>query len=277
MTRLALIGPGRVGRTLVQLLPQDRVQLGAVLSRDLTSARRAVRIMKRGSAVKTLRRLNDADVVLIAVPETALGGVVEQLGRARIEYQDKVILHTSTARGSEALSPLKKLGAEVGSLQPLYIFQSPVLSLSGVYFVYEGTRVAAVAARRLVRELGAEFQLVKADHKANHTVAASMASDLLTGLLEGATRQMMASGFTRRRALSAISRVVEATMEEYARSGRNSRPGPLLQRSRMTAEQYLAALQTADPDAAEHYRTFAALTLRVLGRDEEAGQLANHT
>ena len=275
MTRLALIGPGRVGRTLVQLLPQDKFHLGAVLSRDLTSARRAVRIMKRGSAAKTLRRLNDADVVLIAVPEPALEGVVEQLRKATVDYQDKVILHTSTAHGSEALAPLKKLGAAVGSLQPLYIFQSPVLSLSGVYFVYEGTRVAAAVARQLVRELGAEFQLVKADHKANHTVAASMASDLLTGLLEGATRQMMASGFTRRRALAAISRVVEATMEEYARSGRNSRPGVLLKRSRVAAEQYLPALCAADPETAEHYRRFATFALGILSRDEEAGQLAN--
>jgi len=275
VTRLALIGPGRVGRTLVQLLPQDKFHLGAVLSRDLTSARRAVRIMKRGSAAKTLRRLNDADVVLIAVPEPALEGVVEQLRKAKVDYQDKVILHTSTAHGSEALAPLKKLGAAVGSLQPLYIFQSPVLSLSGVYFVYEGTRVAAAVARQLVRELGAEFQLVKADHKANHTVAASMASDLLTGLLEGATRQMMASGFTRRRALAAISRGVAAPIEEYARSGRNSRPGVLLKRSRVAAEQYLPALCAADPETAEHYRRFATFALGILSRDEEAGQLAN--
>ena len=277
MTRLALIGPGRVGKTLVQLLPKDKVRLGAVLSRDLTSARRAVRLMKRGSAARTLQRLNEADVVLIAVPEPALDGVVEQLSQVKVDYQDKVILHTSTTHGSEALAPLETLGAAVGSLQPLYIFQSPVLTLSGVYFVYEGTRVAAAVARQLVRELGAEFQLVKADHKANHTVAVSMASDLLTGLLEGATRQMMTSGFTRRRALAAISPVVEATMEEYARSGRNSRPGPLLQRSRIAAEQYLPALQAADPEAAEHYRSLSALTLRVLGRDKEAGQLASDT
>ena len=96
-------------------------------------------------------------MVLIAVPEPALDGVVEQLSQAKVDYQDKVILHTSTAHGSEALAPLETLGAAVGSVQPLYIFQRPVLTLSGVYFVYEGTRVAAAVARQLVCELGRSF------------------------------------------------------------------------------------------------------------------------
>lgn len=277
MTRLALIGPGRVGRTLVQLLPQDKFQLGAVLSRDLTSARRSVRLMKRGSAAKTPRRLHEADVVLIAVPEPALEGVVEQLREAKIDYRDKVILHTGMTSGSETLAPLKKLGASVGSLQPLYVFQRPVLTLTGVYFVSEGSRAATAMARQLVRELGAEFQLVKADQKIRHTIAASMASDLLTGLIEGTIRQMVAGGFTRRRGLAAISRLVEASIEEYERAGRDSRPGPLLQRSRFATEQCLAAFEAVDPEGTEHYRCCASLALRMLGRDKEARHLANST
>ena len=273
MTRLALIGPGRVGRTLARLLPKDKVRLGPVISRNLTSARRAVRVMKRGSAVKTLRRLNEADVVLIAVPEPELPGVVEQLEQAKVDYKGKVILHTSTIRGSEVLAPLKKHGADVGSLQPLYVFQTPVLTLAGVYFVYEGSRVGATIARQLVRDLGAEFQLVKADDRVHYSIAASMASDLLTGLLEGSIRQMMAGGFTRRRALAAISRVVEATIEEHEKSGRNSRPGPLLQQPEIAAEWYLPTLRSADSAAAERYRVLASHALSALDRDEEARKL----
>ena len=110
MIRLALIGPGRVGRTLARLLPKDKVRLGAVISRNLTSARRAVRVMKRGSAVKTLRRLNEADVVLIAVPEPEIPGVVERLEEAKVDYEGKVILHTSAIREARCWRRSKNVG-----------------------------------------------------------------------------------------------------------------------------------------------------------------------
>ena len=100
-----------------------------------------------------------------------------------------------------------------------------------------------------------------------------MASDLLTGLLEGSIRQMMAGGFTRRRALAAISRVVEATIEEHEKSGRNSRPGPLLQQPEIAAEWYLPALRSADSAVAERYRVLASHALSALDRDGEARKL----
>jgi len=274
LIRLGLIGPGRVGRTLVRLLPQDKLKLGPVLSRNITSARRAVRQMKMGAATRDWGRLEETDVVLVTVPESALDAVVERLRKANVDYRDKIILHTSILQSSEVLQTLEERGASVGGLHPFYVFQRSVLSLSGVYFACEGSRPAMVVARQMVRELGGEFELVKPDQTVNHMMAFSMASDLATGLLEGSMRQMVAGGFTRRRGLEAISRLVEATIEEYEKSGLKSRPGPLLRRSRAGKDRCLRAFRSVDPEAAELYRCLASVTLRLLGREKEAREFA---
>lgn len=265
--RLGLVGPGRVGRGLVQLLPPRTFHVGPVLSHDFTSARRAVRLMQLGEATADPEDLKHCSVVLVTVPDHALDEVIAKLANVAFTYRKKVVLHTSLGRGSKALAPLRLRGAAIGSLQPLYGFQHPVLNLHGVYFAFEGSRAAAAPARRLVRALGGEFQLVKGSQKAHHhhLVAHSMASDLLTGLLESSVRRMMLSGYTRRRAFQAISKLIEVTVNGYAQSGPKSRPGPLL-RSGNGAELFLKTPGDTDPETADDYVRCARQALRILGR-----------
>ena len=66
---VGLVGPGRVGRALAELLPEESFRLGPVLSSNLTSARRAVRLMRRGSPAAGPEDLAACKVVLIAVPD----------------------------------------------------------------------------------------------------------------------------------------------------------------------------------------------------------------
>lgn len=264
--RLGLVGPGRVGRSVVQLLPPDRFRLGPVLSHKLTSARRAVRLMQLGEATDDLEDLKSCRVILLTVPGRALNEVIVGLTNVKFSYAKKVVLHTSLGRSSKALTPLRLKGAAIGSLQPFYGFQHPVLSLRGVYFGFEGSRTAADPARRIVRALGGEFQLVKASHSAHHLAAHSMATDLLTGLMEDSVRQMMSSGYSRRRAFQAVSKLIELAVKDYAQSGRKSRPGPLLQKGNEPATQLLRSLEGFDSETADDYRRWARQTLRVLGR-----------
>jgi predicted RNase H-like HicB family nuclease len=93
-----------------------------------------------------------------------------------------------------------------------------------------------------------------------------MASDLLTGLLESSVHRMMLSGYTRRRAFQAISKLIELTVKDYAQSGRKSRPGPLLQNAKGAAALFLDGLEDIDAETADDYIRYARQTLRTLGR-----------
>ena len=267
MTKVGLIGPGRVGRALVTLLPRDKFQLEFVLSHNFVSARRAVRLLELGEPTDDPEDLVGCDVVLIAAPDEVLESVVERLAGVSFRYHGKVVLQTSGSRSRAVLQPLAALGAATGSMHPLYVFQKPVLSLAGVYFTVEGGPVAAQMARLMIQSWDAEFQRVRPEHKVRHAIAQSMVSDLLTGLLEGAVQQMMEGGFPRKRALHAVSKILDVTLKEYTRAGRHSKPGPLLQGAIERARHDLSALKRVDPTAAEDYRNRAIETLRVLRRD----------
>lgn len=264
MIEVGLVGPGRVGRTLATLLPRERFHLGPVLSHTLTSARRSVRLMEIGEPTGDPEAFGDCDLLLIAVHDHVIEAVARRFAATGFRYAKKVVLHTNGLLSGAVLEPLRQRGAAAGSMHPLYAFQHPVLSLAGVYFTVEGDTAARSMARTLIRAWGAEFQLVKPQEKLRHLIASSMVSDLLTGLLETSVQEMASGGFNRRRALEALTQVLQVVLKDYGRSGRASRPGPLLRGEMGRALDDLDRVRRMDPQVIEDYRVQALRTLRVL-------------
>lgn len=266
MVEVGLIGAGRVGRTLTALLPRERFLLGPVVGRTPTSARRSVREMANGAAAANFEALSSCAVILVTVPDAALDEVVRKLANVEFRFTKKVVLQTTRLHNSSHLEPLRRRGAAVGSLQPLFVFQRPVPSLAGVYCAVEGDPAATRLARRMIRGWNGEFQLVRAEQKIHLGIACSMAGDFLPGLLEMVVQQLTLAGFLKKRSLGAISQVLDAAFREYARAGRRARPGPLLQNDPFTVRRYLDKLKDADPAMAEAYRRAARQVLGILRR-----------
>jgi predicted short-subunit dehydrogenase-like oxidoreductase (DUF2520 family) len=266
VVEVGLIGAGRVGRTLTALLPHEQFQLGPVVGRTPTSARRSVREMAKGKAAASLEDLSSCAVILVTVPDAVLGEVVAKLAGVEFRFAKKVILQTTRMHSSSHLEPLRRRGAAVGSLQPLFVFQRPVPSLAGVYCAVEGDPRATRMARKMIRGWDGEFQLVRADQKLHLGIACSIAGDFLPGLLQMVVQQFALAGFLKKRSLGAISQVLDAAFREFARAGRRARPGPLLREDAVTVRHYLERLTETDPAVADAYRRLARQTLVTLRR-----------
>jgi predicted short-subunit dehydrogenase-like oxidoreductase (DUF2520 family) len=269
VTEIGLIGPGRVGRALATFLPAEKYTIGPILSSTLTSARRATRLMERGEPTENPEAFASSDVILVTVPDCAIAVVADRLAQLPFSLTRKTVLHTSGLCDSSDLAAPAKRGAAVGSMHPLCIFQRPLLSFAGVHFAVEGDSTATNTARKLIRDLDGEFQLVSAEQKIHHCIAKSIASDLLTGLIEQAVSEMVAGGFSRRRGLQAVIRVLEDATADFGRSSRNSRPGPLLQGDTEGLRNCLEDLARLDPYTAREYRRAAIHTLQVLQKGGE--------
>ncbi len=269
MIEIGLIGPGRVGRALATLLPVEKYTIGPILSSTPTSARRAARLIERGVPTADPKAFASSDVILLTVPDREIVVVANRLAGQSFSLTRKVVLHTSGVRDSSDLGVLARRGAAVGSMHPVCIFQRPLLSFAGVHFAVEGASTATNTARKLIRDLDGEFQLVDAEHKIHHCIAKSIASDLMTGLIEQAVREMVAGGFSRRRGLQAIIRVLEAATVDFGRSSRDSKPGPLLQGDTEGLRNCLEDLARLDPYMAREYRRAAVHTLHVLQKGGE--------
>src|ERR1700732_4684178 len=106
---LAIVGAGRVGRALGRRLRELGWRIGAIVAQSASSARRAVRFIGAGSAHAGMPRgILASTVILIATPDGAIAEVAKELARVGAEeLQGKVVLHTSGARDSGVLSPVR--------------------------------------------------------------------------------------------------------------------------------------------------------------------------
>src|ERR1041384_3758933 len=179
MIRVGLIGPGRAGQALARLLPPSRYELGPVLSRTYTSARRAVREMRLGTPANSIEDFARCRLILITVPDDAIAGTAAKLAKASFSFRRKVVLHTSGALDSSVLAPLRARGASVGSIHPLQTFGRHVLSLAGVHFAGEGDEAALRMARSLVTTWHGKLLRIRRAQKTLYHVAATFASPLL--------------------------------------------------------------------------------------------------
>src|SRR5229473_1176462 len=114
---LAIIGAGRVGRALGRRLCELGWKIGAVVTRSEASARRAVRFIGAGKPCAGMtRQILASRVILIATPDDQIALVAQELARiGEEELRGKVVLHTSGAMESSALSALQAHGANVAS------------------------------------------------------------------------------------------------------------------------------------------------------------------
>src|SRR5438132_1532193 len=179
---LAIIGAGRVGRTLGRGLREAGWKIGSVVTRSEASARRAVHFIGAGKAWAGLtRQVLLSQVILITTPDDQIAAVGRELARigegelrGRVvlhtsgatdsrttlprnspsPIRARVVLHTSGATDSSALEPLRAHGAIVGSMHPLQSFSGVAMpSLEGRVFAIEGETQAVRVARRVAREL----------------------------------------------------------------------------------------------------------------------------
>ncbi len=273
MVRVGLIGPGRAGQALVRLLPASKYEIGPVLSRTFTSARRAVRIMRIGAPAASAEDFADCPVILIAVPDDAIERVAVRLAEASFSFRGKVVLHTSGALESSVLSPLRSRGAAVGSLHPLQSFGRHVLSLAGVHFAAEGDERAVRWAQTLVTDWQGKLLRLKPGRKALYHAAATFASPLFTPLMQAAVVLLGRAGIGPKAAIRALKPLLLTTLENFTHSGRKSWTGPFARGDAGTIARHLAALQAADPRLAEYYRCSALSALALMDRHPELREL----
>src|ERR1700693_4572421 len=154
---LAIIGAGRVGRALGRRLHELDWKIGAVITRNEPSARKAVRFIGAGKARATLsREVLASRLILISTPDDAIVKIAEELARIGAEeLRGKVVLHTSGALNSGALKAVRNYGACVASMHPLQSFSGVgIPPLEDKVFAIEGDPVAICLARQIVRTLG---------------------------------------------------------------------------------------------------------------------------
>ena len=274
---ISIIGAGRLGRSLGRKLRERGWKIHSVVTRSQATARRAVRSIGGGHACSAITtEVFLAPVVLIAVPDSAIQQVVEQLVVTGAQHpRGRFILHTSGSLSSDILSPLRDLGASVGSIHPLQSFSGVgAPDLEGRLFAIEGDAGAARIARSVARTLGGQVMLLDSSAKPLYHAAASLAAGLLLAELEAAVQIFVSLGMKRREALRALLPLTRQVLENQERIGpRAAWTGPLARGDFQVVKAHEEALRGQHAEYLATYQALNRLAARVLSRDPE-GALA---
>ncbi len=267
--KIGIVGGGRIAQSLGWLLNRRSANVVGVASRTLASAEEAVSFI--GSPVRpmTLPQIAAADHLLLAITDSALPTVAQQLAE---DGFTGTVLHTSGSAGLNPLAPLAATGGSIGVLHPLQTVPNPeqgVTTLPGSYFTIGGDSQAVAWAAGIVALLEGHPLQIAADAWPLYHAAAVMASNYQCALIDSALELLIRSGLDSGLALSAIAPIVSAATQNILSSGpENALTGPIQRGDTGTVQAHLTALKKASPETRQLY---AAAGLRTLPIAQKRG------
>ena len=190
--RVTIIGAGRMGQGLGLALKRRgyKIALVARTPRDVTPPL----MLHQGSRAEAT---SEAELILIATPDDAIGSVAAELAQEGAVTRDQVVLHLSGLLDRNALLPLEETGAGCGSFHPLQSVAEASTAaerLKGAYVGIEGDDRALVAAERLANTLRMIPVRIPASAKPAYHAGAAFVANYTVALVGVAERLARGAG-----------------------------------------------------------------------------------
>lgn len=215
--RVAILGPGSLGRSLEVLLERAGV---------------SVTMLTRGDAFPV-----DVDAILLTVPDAAIQDASRALPTGI------PVLHTSGATEVAVLRP----HAPAGSFHPLMTFPGPEIALpdlTDVPVAIAGDPSCLEIGEALAKALGMRPIHVPGDRRLYHA-AAVMAGNFATVLLAEASKLLVAAGVPAEIAPGILAPLALRSLENAATDPASSLTGPVARGDRAVIDAHRAALAQA--------------------------------
>jgi len=266
----SIVGAGRLGTALGAALVRRGWRLALVVDKDAAAARESRRLIGAGRAASAIGRSSrPGDIVIIAVPDDAVGRVASALASSGRSWAGRTVFHTSGLLPARALRPLRERGARVASLHPVQAFarkDAPSRAFCGITWGIEGDEEAVSTAEALVRGLGGHVLLLSEKNKPLYHAACALASNGLVALEGTAIGLLRAAGIDEKTASGVLLPLVQGTLQNVKNLGpERALTGPVLRGDEATVRKHLEAL-CQDPGAREIYQVLGRRILRLAAR-----------
>jgi len=265
---VGIIGAGRVGAVLGAALARAGYPVAAVAAVSAASAERARRLLPQAAIRPPDQVAAAADLLLLAVPDDALAGLVTGLVEAGAIRPGQLVAHTSGAHGLAVLAPASAIKARPLALHPAMTFTGTaddLLRLPGASFGVTAPAALRRTAKKLVTALGGTVEWIdEAARPLYHAALAHGANHLVTLVNEAADRLRDAGV---RHPDQVLAPLLSAALANALRLGDGALTGPVARGDAGTVSKHLAVLP---PESAAPY---LALARRTADRAIAAGRL----
>ncbi len=275
--RVGIIGAGRVGAVLGAALSAAGHDVVAASGLSAASAERAARLLPGVPLLPTDEVVAAADLVVLAVPDDTLPGLVAGLAETGAWRAGQLAFHTSGAHGLAVLAPAERAGVLPLALHPAMTFTGAPEDadrLTGCPFGVTSSPAYRPVAETLVLEMGGEpFFVAEADRTLYHAALVTGANHLVTLVAEAADLLRTAGVPEPGRILAPL---LTAALDNGLRRGDRGLTGPVSRGDVGTVGRHLETLVERAPESVAAYVAMArrtterALASRRLKRHEGA-------
>jgi predicted short-subunit dehydrogenase-like oxidoreductase (DUF2520 family) len=275
--KVGIISAGRVGSAIGAALERVDHVVVAATARSETSRRFAADRLPDTLIRSPEQVAADSELLILAVPDTELAGVVADLVHSDAVAPATIVVHTSGAAGIGVLAPLAARGATPLAIHPAMTFtgsDDDIARLTGCCFgITAADEIGYAVAAALVWELGGEPMRVADDARPLYHAALAQASNHLVTVIADAMDMLTAALGSPAPEGVPVSRLVaplaRAALENALTRGDGALTGPVARGDADAVAAHLRALDGASPELMQAYRDLSRRTAtRVHARPE---------
>ncbi len=291
--RVGVVGAGRVGAVLgaaMRALEHDVVGISAVSEESLE---RAATLLPGVPVLEVPDVVRSAQLVLLTVPDDALGDLVTGLAALGAWQPGQLVIHTSGRFGTHVLAPAAAAGAITLALHPAMTFTGTSLDLARLegtaFAVTCGPTVQAIG-QAIVMELGGDPVVLPEERRGLYHAALAHSSNHLVVLVSQAAQALGAAGVEQpgavlgpllRAALDGALRAADVADSAQPPSAADpgamsALTGPVVRGDVGTVREHLGVLAglAAEEDALDVLESYRALARAAAARSVRTGRLA---
>lgn len=282
---IGVIGAGRVGAVLAAALEGAGHDVAAVSGVSAAAKHRLEELVPRARNLRPDQvALSAKDLLVIAVPDDVLAGVVAGLAAMEAIRPGQIVAHTSGAHGLEVLRPATVLGARPLALHPAMTFtgtRADLECLPGISYGLTAPDDLRDIASWLVSDLGGTPEWIAEDKRALYHASLAHGANHLVTLVNDAADRLRDAGVVQPEKV--LGPLLNAALRNALKMGDNALTGPVSRGDAGTVARHVEVL--ADSGSLPAYLALARRTAdraiasgRLRATDAEAllGVLATH-
>jgi predicted short-subunit dehydrogenase-like oxidoreductase (DUF2520 family) len=270
---VGVVSAGRVGSVLGAAISGAGHVVVGVSAVSRASLRRAANLLPDVPVLAPDDVVRRSDLVLLAVPDDVLPGLVSGLATTGAFRAGQIVAHTSGARGVDVLAPATAVGVLPLALHPAMTFTGRAEDVARLAAACVGVTVADETGwsvgEALVLEMGAEPVRVPSQARPLYHAALTHGANHLATLVRDAVEALEHVGVVPAERL--LGPLLEAALDHTLRHGDRALTGPVTRGDLDTVRLHLRVLADSAPELLESYRVQA---MRTADRAEAAGLLA---
>lgn len=272
--RVGLIGAGRAGTVVARALERAGHPCVAVDAISDAAKTRVATLLPSADIKDAVGVCAAADLLLIAVPDSAITTVTDGLVNAGALTERHIVMHLSGAHGTAALAAAAGVGALVIAAHPamtLHGRSEDVARLQHCPFAITAEGNALTVAQALVIEIGGEPVVIAERDRVIYHAALAHASNHSVTLLAQSMELLRAIGVDQPGEL--LRQLVTASVDGALRDGDAALTGPIARGDFATVRAHLDALADQRGSTRASYVAMARATVerqrRILDEDTE--------